>query len=225
MKLKSFGCSFIFGTDLHDDGRDGTYATPSQYTWPSLLAQHLGYEYKCFARPGSGNLQILERLLNNIQEDDPALYVIGWTWIDRFDYIDLNLKTPWPGAKWNTIMPISESSLAKVYYKQLHSQYTDKLKTLTYIKTAIESLRAKKCQFIMTYMDDLIFCKQWHFSPAINLIMEDIRPYVHQFNGQNFLDWSKSQGYEISNMLHPLETAHRAAADLIINNLCSWIKN
>ena len=62
MKLKSFGCSFIFGSELAYDGRDSPYATPSQLTWPAHLAQHLNYNYQCYARPGAGNLQILEQI-------------------------------------------------------------------------------------------------------------------------------------------------------------------
>ena len=88
MKLKSFGCSFVFGTDLHDDGRDLPKITPSKHTWPALLAQHLGQAYECYARPGSGNLQIWENIANQITTQESALYVISWTWINRFDYIN-----------------------------------------------------------------------------------------------------------------------------------------
>jgi hypothetical protein len=85
MKIKSFGCSFIFGTDLADETRGEPYAQSSQLTWPALLAQDLGLEYECHARPGSGNLRILEKILS-ISIQTPATFVIGWTWIDRFDY-------------------------------------------------------------------------------------------------------------------------------------------
>lgn len=225
MKLKSFGCSFIFGTDLSDDGRNGWYATGSKLTWPALLAKELSYKYQTFARPGSGNLQILERLLNNIQQDDPALYVIGWTWIDRFDFINPSLQTPWPGTKWSTLMPIDDSNFAQSYYKYLHSEYQDKLMTLLYIKTAIDTLKSKGCKFIMTYMDPLIFCQQWHINPPMIEIQESIRPYLSDFDGKNFLDWSKSNGFSISDMLHPLEEAHQSASELIIRNIDHWIKH
>ena len=45
MDVKSFGCSFIFGSELSDDGYGGPYATPSQLTWPAHLARHLGHGY------------------------------------------------------------------------------------------------------------------------------------------------------------------------------------
>ena len=64
MMLKSFGCSFIYGSDLSDDGKGFPLASPSKLSWPSLLAQSLNYTYECYARPGSGNLRILEKVLN-----------------------------------------------------------------------------------------------------------------------------------------------------------------
>ena len=145
MKLKSFGCSLIFGTDLHDDGHGTEFATPSKFSWPALVAKSLGYTYECYARPGSGNLQIWERLINALSADpEPALYVIGWTWIDRFDYIRAD-SAPWPGggARWSTIMPVDVDTVAKYYYRDLHSEHRDKLTTLQSIKSSIDILQSK----------------------------------------------------------------------------------
>lgn len=208
MKLKSFGCSFIFGNDLHDDGRHGPWATASKHTWPALLAKKLGYKYECFARAGSGNLRILEKVLIQAAYPDPALFVIGWSWIERFDYTDTK-------DEWNSIMPIDTDDVAKVYYRDLHSQYRDKLTTLIHIKTAIDVLKSKNYPFIMTSMDDLLWERHWHSNPAIIELQDYVRPYFSDFEGMTFLDWSREKGFVISDMLHPLEEAHQAAADLV----------
>jgi hypothetical protein len=212
MMLKSFGCSFIFGTDLRDDGLTATYATPSNLTWPALLAKNTGLDYVCHARPGAGNLRILESILSHAASDEKDLFVIGWTWIDRFDYTDTQ-------DSWNTILPVDNSALAKTYYKDLHSQYRDKLTTLIHIRTAIDVLNQNRIPFIMTFMDDLIFESQWHVTPAVTSLQEFIRPYMTKFEGKTFLDWARSHKYEISPTLHPLETAHAAAAKLMIREL------
>ena len=206
MQLKSFGCSFIFGTDLADDGRHGPYATVSQLTWPALIAKQLELGYSCYARPGSGNLRIIENILIQSANSDPAVFIINWTWIDRFDY------TSHHDDKWQTIMPVDNSSLAHTYYKELHSQYRDKLTTLIHINTAVDLLQQKKIPFVMTYMDDLIFETEWHCNPAILELQEKVRPHLHTFNDLNFLDWSKRNGYAISSTMHPLEQAHASAA-------------
>ena len=209
MLLKSFGCSFIFGSELHDDGYGGPIATPSQYTWPALLAKDLGYEYQCHARPGSGNLQILDRLLNQLN-NEPALYVIGWTWIDRFDYTN-----PF-NNQWRTITPMDTDENAIYYYKNLHSQYRDKFTTLTSIKLAIDMLNAKNASFIMTFMDDLIFETNWHLNAGVARLIEEVKPYLHNFDGDNFLEWSRKKGFPIGTRgKHPLEQAHQAAFELI----------
>jgi hypothetical protein len=210
MKLKSFGCSFIFGTDLHDDSRKAAKATPSNYTWPALLAQQHNMAYTCYARPGSGNLQILERLLSQLADTEPALYVIGWTWIDRFDYTTTD--TPF---RWQTIMPVNTDHRAEVYYRDIHSEYRDKLSTLIYVKTAIDALKASGNRFIMTFMDELMFDQRWHTSPAISSLQGYCEPCMTRFDNKSFLEYSKEKGFEISTTLHPLEAAHSSAADLI----------
>ena len=218
MKLKSFGCSFLFGTDLADAGKNLLYINGSYLSWPALLAKHLNYDYKCCARPGSGNLQILERILNQTAVEDPSVFVIGWTWIDRFDFVDINIgDNQWPGTKWATIMPGANDNLTKVYYKDLHSEYSDKLKTLSYIKLAIDTLKQKNIPFIMTYMDELVFDRRWHVTPGLKLLQDYVQPYMTTFEGLTFLEWSKSKGFEISPTLHPLELAHSSAFELLKN--------
>jgi len=224
MKLKSFGCSFIFGTDLHDDGRDLHYAIPSQHTWPALLARHLGHEYKCFARPGAGNLQIWENIANQIASQEPALYVIGWTWTDRFDYINENASNWFNRTRWKTIMPIDQDATAGMYYRELHSEHLDKMKSLIYVKSAIDLLLQNQCQFIMTSMDGLLMDQRWNISSGMLPMQELIRPYLSSFNDQNFLDYSRDKGHQISATSHPLESAHLDAAGLVINNLQGYIK-
>jgi hypothetical protein len=218
MDIKSFGCSFIFGSELSDDGRNGPYATGSRLTWPALLAKHYGYGYHTYARPGSGNLQILEKIYNHATNIAPAMYVIGWTWIDRFDYIDSNgpVWRKLDNHNWSTIMPIDQTDLAETYYKHLHSEYQDKLTNLLYIKSAIDLLTSKNHKFIMTYMDNLLFDTAHNCDPAILELQEYIRPYMTRFDNMNFLEWSKSRGYPIGTAAHPLEQAHAAAADYML---------
>jgi len=216
MRLKSFGCSFIFGSDLADDGRGGPVATPSQLTWPAHLACHLNRQYECYAHPGSGNLQILENILNQAAVSDQSdLFVIGWTWIDRFDYYPANPVTP-SRSPWRTIMPIDTDKVASVYYRDLHSEYRDKFTCLSYIKLAIDTLGQKNIPFIMTYIDRLLFDQRWHTGPAVVDLQNYTQIYMTEFAGQTFLEWSRSNGYKETAAWHPLEEAHRAAGNYMI---------
>lgn len=208
MKLKSFGCSFIFGTDLSDDGNGALWATPSKLTWPAHLANHLEYQYICYARPGIGNLSILDRVLNQAGCNEQSLFVIGWTWIDRFDHTDHK-------DDWLTLRPNEKDSNSTFYFKNLHSEYRDKLSTLMCMRIAIDTLKEKNCPFIMTYMDDLTFDSKYHAPPGIMDLQNYIRPYMTRFEDKNLLEWSQFKGYPISDTSHPLEQAHLAAFDLI----------
>jgi hypothetical protein len=222
MIVKSFGCSFIYGSDLADvtDGGE-PYFPPSKSTWPALLAQHLGYEYQCYARPGSGNLRILEKILTHASNATPEdLFVIGWTWIDRFDYTvdssDQSHVYDLAGNNlWRTVMPVDSDNRAHAYYRDLHSQFVSKLTSLTYVKLTIDTLQQKNIPFIMTYMDELLFETEWHITPAVTGLQDYVRSYLTKFENKTFLEYTKEKGFPISETLHPLEEAHQAAFELI----------
>ncbi len=184
----------------------------SRSTWPALLAKNFGYDYECHARPGSGNLQIVERILNECIKDDSSLYIIDWTWIDRFDFI----KSEDQWQPWGTLRPTSTEKYAESYYKNLHSEYTDKLTTLINVKITIDILLEKGIKFIMTYEDDLIFDQRWHASSAVKELQNAVSKHMSTFEGQGFLSWSRKNNYPISEAWHPLEQAHSAAADYMI---------
>jgi hypothetical protein len=154
--------------------------------------------------------------------NEPALFIIGWTWIDRFDYIDEIAQCS--SHPWKTVLPGDDTAASGVYFKNFHTQFRDKLVTLNYIKSAIDTLKQKNYPFIMTYMDDLIFETKWHCNPAITDMQDYVRPYLSNFNGMSMLDWSRKCGYRISKDWHPLEQAHAAAGQHVVNNLDSYIK-
>jgi hypothetical protein len=208
-KLKSFGCSFIFGDDLHDAFlEDDAW---SAYTWPALLSRDLGLRHQCFAQSGAGNLQIYQTLLQQLADPEPAVFVIGWTWIDRFDFVNLH------NEQWNTLRPTSDSEQAKFYYKHLHSQYVDKLRTMSLISHSCQLLISQKRKFIVTAQDQLITETQWHSDAAIHLLQDSVKPHMTWFEGQSFYNWAQKHNHAISANWHPLESAHQAAFEYIKN--------
>jgi len=204
MLVKSFGCSFIFGTELSDQVAN----KPSQLTWPAVFSQQLNHYHICHAQGGIGNLAIADRALEEIARNVTALFIIGWTWIDRFDYIDEN-------QFWSTIRPGLDSDLAKTYYQDLHSETRDKLTSLMTIRTVINSLRERDFPFVMTYMDELLFDRTYNTTPTILALQDYVEPYMTTFEGKTFLNWSRGHAYPESANWHPLEQAHAAGADVI----------
>jgi hypothetical protein len=225
MRLKSFGCSFIHGTELSDQTVVGARDMPSRLTWPAHLAQHLGRPYVCFSHGGSGNLQILSRVLDQAANSTGSdVFVVGWTWIERFDYyVDNNGDST--VDPWNTILPVDQDPVAQVYYRKLHSEFRDKLVSLTSIKLAIDTLQQRNIPFVMTSLDELLFDQRWHVSPAILDLQSYIRPFITEFDGKSFLEWTKDNGYPVGPGGHPLEAAHLAAGDYMIKQFDKQISH
>ena len=88
--------------------------------------------------------------------------------------------------------------------------------TLMTIKLVIDTLKQHNQKFIMTYMDDLIFETEWHTTPAIITLQNYIKPYLTTFEGLTFVEWCRKNRYPITEQGHPLEAAHAAAAEYIL---------
>lgn len=208
MKLKSFGCSFTFGNELPDSD----WNHPSQMTWPALLAKDLGLEYECYARPGSGNLQIMSTVFDQSYLKEPAVFVINWTWIDRFDYMDPLDET------FRTLCPGDDRPEHKLYYKYFFNQYHAVLNNAAYIVSALHRLQAQGNRFIMTAQDrNLIepIDPDWHDPRSVTAMQNFLKPNLTWFEDLSFLDWSKQNKFAISELLHPGHEAHQAAFELI----------
>jgi len=209
-KLRSFGCSFTFGSDLHDC-ESANNLRASHSTWPALIAKNHGRDYATCARGGVGNLWILQAIMRWIslrKRPEHFCWIVNWTYIDRFDI--------WQDHReWVTIRPTTSTDVARTYYRDLDTQQTNQLRTLTYMYAAINVLQQHKIPFMMTCIDDLVFLPCTEQGGSISLLQELVRPHVHDFEGKNFLSWSRFKGYPISVLDHPLEQAHEAAAQLM----------
>ena len=200
MKLRSFGCSFIYGSEL----------ASRNHTWPARIADRLELQHLNHGIEGAGNLRIMESILTHAGPDD--ICVINWTWIDRFDFVTVN------NEQWHSMVPSDTHSRADFYYRNLHSQYRDMLTNLVYVKTALDHLNRMRAEYLMTYMDGLMFetvYDSWHDSTAVTGLQQQIHAHMTMFNDCTFLQWSRANGYAESRLWHPLDEAHAAAADLM----------
>ena len=216
MHLISFGCSLIEGTDLADADTSNPWPRPSRLTWPALLANRFNLDYEPKAKGGSGNLCILDRVMRDANTCPDSICVIGWTFTDRFDYSHPAGQHFGAGPDdYLTLRPSDDSDLERFYYRNLHSEYKDKLTNLIYIKTAIDFLQQHSIKFVMTAVDDTLFCEKWHAPTPVLELQKSVIPYISDFEGRNFVDWSRHCGFDISASGHPLDQAHAAAADLM----------
>lgn len=210
MMICSIGDSFIYGSELGDVTDDHA----SNKTWPAILAQRSSLDYKCYAWPGIGNQQILNRLLSAIQiHKSAAFYVINWTWIDRYDYVDKEYEIADFPMRWRTVRPsLDNKTKDQFYYKHFHSQEHDILSSCTFVFAAVNALLKYDCKFAMTYMDDLMLNKLQNRAP-LDFLQQEIVDHLQSFDGKNFLDWAINNKYPIGKQMHPLELAHEKAAE------------
>jgi hypothetical protein len=216
-RIASFGCSFIWGTELSDYCSSDMIYGYSHLTWPALLANKFDLGYRCLAQGGSGNLAIADRVCRRVNKSKDRYVIINWTFVDRFDYSDPRSADFNSGLDdYSTCRPSDDDAVSEFYFRHLNSEYRDKLTSLMYIKATIDYLKEEKITFLMTAIDDLLWCQRWHAPALVQYLQTYIRPYIHDFEGKNFLDWSRHRGFRISEAGHPLEEAHAAAAELML---------
>jgi hypothetical protein len=219
MKLKSFGCSFIWGSELSDVPLSGL--TSSQLTWTAQLSRELNLQYECHAWPGRGNFWIANQVLDQLATDDPALYVINWTWIDRFDFINQDYVS----QHWETLRPGPENHThGAFYYRNLQCELSDKLHSLQLIKLVTMELLAAGHPFIMTYMDNLIFDQRWHTTPGMIKQQEFLKPLMlhwktNQPQSMDWLQWAVQQGHSVTANNHLLESGHECVFQDVLARL------
>jgi hypothetical protein len=203
MKIVSCGDSFFYGSDLQDLNK----------TWPAVIAERLDHDYVCYAAPGVGNSQILQQIIQAYHDHgDTAIYLVNWTWIDRFDYVSIE------DEKWHTVRPgLDNPQLDEFYYRNFHSELADKFHSLVYVSQAQEIL--KNSRYIMTYMDHLLLDQRWHAPDYVTYLQCQVQNNLKNFDGKNFLDWSRANGYAISKRWHPLEQAHAHAAEYWLSRI------
>jgi hypothetical protein len=217
-KIVSFGDSFVFGSEIQNN-HDGKKA------WAGLAAQKLGVEYKTLSVPGCGNENISRQILTYFSDNavDNTLVVINWTWGARWDFYIPGKET------WTTLgLTCVPSKLAPMvgheeakkileFYNKYpgHSTLWDKWRTLQTIYSTQQYLKSIGANIIQTYMDYEMWDQTWHAPDYIKTLQQLTRTDLENFEGQNFLDWSKQRGFTVTEPgLHPLEQAHEAACEL-----------
>jgi len=189
---------------------------PSNFTWPALLAKELGYIYSCHAQGGIGNMAISYNVLKRYATShfkNRNFYVINWTWIERFDYMNTDLDNK--GNIWETIHATHQNKLSHFFYKHIDNQVWNLLRNLQIIHSTIEFLKDHDCDFFMTCLDDNLLGKNYamQFTDAISTLQSCIRPYINTIENKNFYSWSVEKTFPMGPNGHPLEQAHAHAAE------------
>ena len=216
-KIISFGDSFVFGSELADN-EDGSQS------WIGQAARNLGAAYETHAVPGCGNDHIARQIYSYFaaKSADSTLAVINWTWTQRWDFYIVEHES------WITLGPtcvpeklkelISQTEaedLIEFYRERANSSLLwNKFRNLQTIWAVQGYLEQRGVRAVQTYMDYHLFDQTCHAPDYVQELQELVRPKLELFEGRNFVDWSNTLGYAVTETLHPLEAAHKAACNL-----------
>ena len=217
-KVIAIGDSFTRGDELVDcytHSRIAPHHTHSLSTWPALIAKELGIEYDCMTIGGRGNHWISMSVSEYLEKHRDALFIINWSWFERFDYIDIET------GEWKVTHPRHNQQLNHYFYKNIDSDQWNLHRNLQQIHSTLCLLEQNKVDFIMTCLDPMIHTKAHFVKP----LQDQVLHRVINFYGYTFLEWAKHNGFELGPNGHPLEEAHAEAAKYINTNVIEGMTN
>jgi hypothetical protein len=138
--LVTFGCSLTYGHGLRDcfDPPSGYGPQPSKLAWPQLLSDKLNLNCINLSDPGSGNMEILYRILNyNFTSED--CIVVFWSFTDR-DIVFANKKIITRISHFNSYPYFKE-------WTKIHSPHDLEIRSWLYMHHAHFYLKSIGAQF------------------------------------------------------------------------------
>ena len=218
MKIVGFGDSFVYGSELQNNN-DG------DKSWVAQCAKKLGAHYETTSVPGCGNenisMQILTYFATNPKEN--TLAVINWTWGARYDFF-VSGKEQWTTlgltcvpSKLAPLVGLEQAEKVLEFYNIYagKSILWDRWRSLQTIYTTQQFLKLHNISSVQTYMDANLWDTKWHAPEYIRTLQDLTKEPLQTFEGESFLDWSYTNGFEVTEIgLHPLEQAHAAACEL-----------
>lgn len=198
-RIVAFGCSYTFGTGLKDcinDKVDET-TTHSKFSYPTLVANKLGYACHNLSCPGYSNYEILLSILNfDFQKTDTVS--VMWSFAQR-DMV-YNIK----GNALNIQSPHAE--LYRKHWALAHTDTDLFLKSWLYFYTAHLHLKDFEHYF---------------FVPNPNAVNFNLRPtYADNIEFENIYIAQLGDQYGLaSDNMHPGQQAQNLIAKHLYNKI------
>lgn len=203
--LLAGGCSFTLGNELSD--HHGEFDV-SRLTWSALLAQDLGMDYVCAARPGASNQTIARLVTDQLAERTFGFAAIMWTFTSRYEYHDRRIGD----YKQVSVESAKQDRRIAQYYDVCGDDEVQELHTsLTSFLLVQEMLVNRQVPYVFTTADvsPLQRYSAQHpndsIAALISLIDWSRWHWIGQY-AEGFHAWGK--GYPCGPKGHPLEAAH-----------------
>ena len=242
MIIVAGGDSFVWGSELADSPHGGPNGY-SRNTFTALLSRD--HEYVCAAYPGNANDSISRQVINSLknQNKENTLVIVSWTFPGRYEFnFSFNNKLPnWQVINHWTIG--NQFYPENTQHTKLISEHMNKSKindtydfAVNYFKYVASSeywetyTILKEILFLQNFLesskiDYLFTCADASFLNNSTILSNEstIQTYYENINfnkwfffpeRKGFYEWAMENKYPIGDT-HPLEAAHRDAAELM----------
>ena len=233
MILVAAGDSFTWGSELADS-RGGGPNGYSQNTYPALLAKEYSMAYYCAAYPGDANNAISRRAISACESNRQSKFLlVTWTYPQRAEF---RFKDGWSSVNsWHT----NHQEFSENYFKHVgNNEYYEiynVLKEIVYLQQYCECndvpylFMTADNHFYQhenyqrshdTDIDNLynqIDWSRWFWFDPGTEANETLAP-------RGFYQWAVENKYSVGKQGHPLEQAHKDAAELIKEKFNELVK-
>lgn len=251
MIIVAGGDSFIWGSELADSPHGGPNGY-SRHTFTALLSH--GHQYVCAAYPGNANDSISRQVINSLieQKNNKTFVIVSWTFPGRYEFnFGFDSKIPnwqvinhwtignkfYPENKKHKKLISDHVSKAKInnvydfavnYFQYVaSSEYWETYTTIKEILFLQSFLQSKKIPYLFTCADASFLRNSTILSNdlTIDAYYEniDFSKWFFFPDNKGFYEWATHNKYPIGDT-HPLEAAHRDAAELMKDKFYEMVK-
>ncbi len=195
--LVAFGCSLTYGHGLKDcfEPPTGFGPEPSKLAWPQLLADKFNLNCVNLGSPGSGNTEILHKILNYDFTLENYVIVL-WSFPARDIVFDNN-------GEVHRLSAFDHHPHIKAWTK-LHSDYDCEMRTWICIHHAYHYLTSLNVKFDFMKLNKNLPAPKW--TENLKLLKVDPERLMKYVFGRNDLALDNS---------HPGESFHKMLVDII----------
>lgn len=215
------GDSFIWGSELADCPNGGPNGY-SRNTFPALLAED--NQYICAAYPGNANNAISRMVIDACADKENVGVIVSWTYPQRSEFYFVD---KWVSLNsWHT----AEREFSEHYFKHVgNSEYYEIYSILKEIVFLQHYCQINQIPYLFLTTDNHFYLHENYLRSRDNSI-DNLYNQINWSNwfwfppGTNewetcvprgFYQWAAENKYSVGDRGHPLEQAHRDAANLI----------
>ena len=210
-RLVAFGCSNTYGhglSDCYKDGRPGRL--PSNFAWPSLLADKLDITVDNKGQPGASNKRIWHNGLHyDYTENDTVIFM--WSYLTRYSILHKSHETHENKRRDQRVnLHVNQSEKpSRYYFKHIYDDYDSTQQLLAFSSQIYHMLKDKN---IKSYH---IFADYNKFDDKFYKLLPQSMDWKHWG-----FHWEENKLDVADDGMHNGPQSHAAWADKIFN----WIK-